>query len=313
MELNRTGHENRGQQPPQPQQPPQYKSRSTRGGEGESLWPGRPPGTEHSQNNNHVQPQLGKQGRTLAEDQNEKPLIRPKDKPWPGRSPTKKDLTISRRACDHPKHQAKKYVGQPINIHQDMLSSGTLQKRTRVGGRAEEMEDSTCTKISNPHHIGDWIPTSGKVTIDQVHQQTRKKMVWHPQQSTDYVGNHNFHQDQEGIVIRTSSGQPLCKYCLIPSHARESCILRREHLSKGIDLLYHPQRGMLKSRNSRRKLAISEEQEYESKLMADETEYNSSQNLSQSLWCTVDEGTDKGVLGANPELPVTTQVLGTLR
>jgi hypothetical protein len=194
-----------------------------------------------------------------------------------------------------------------------MLSSGTQQKRTRVGGPAEVMEDNTRTKINNPHRIGDWIPTSGKVTIDQVHQQTRKKMVWHPQQSTDYVGNHNFHQDQEGIVIRTSSGQPLCKYCLIPSHARESCILRREHLSKGIDLLYHPQRGMLKSRNSRRKLAISEEQEYESKLMADETEYNSSQNLSQSLWCTVDEGTDKGVLGANPELPVTTQVLGTLR
>jgi hypothetical protein len=151
------------------------------GRERESLLPGQPPGTEYSQYNNHVQPELGKQRRTLAEDQNEKPLIRSKDKPWPGRSPTKEDLTIYRRACNHPKHQAKTYVGQPINIHQDIISPGTQQKRTRMGGRAEETEDNTRTRIGNPHRIGDWFPTSGKVTIDQVHQQTRKRMVWHPQ------------------------------------------------------------------------------------------------------------------------------------
>ena len=146
MELNRTGHENRGQQPPQPQQPPQYKSRSTRGGEGESLWPGRPPGTEHSQNNNHVQPKLSKQGRRLVETQVEKPLIRVKDKPWPGRSPTKGDSTIARKACDHPEHQAKKYVGQPLSLHQDIPSSGTQHKYTQGGEHTEKIKDSIKTQ-----------------------------------------------------------------------------------------------------------------------------------------------------------------------
>jgi hypothetical protein len=130
--------------------------------------------------------------------------------------------------------------------------------------------------------MGEWFPTSGELTIDQVHQQTRKKVLWNPQQSTDYLGNHNFQQDQEGIVIRTSSGQPLCNYCLIPSHAREKCELRLEHLSKGVDLLYHPQRGMLKSRNSQRKLAISEEMEYEKKLIAEEAEGNPRKKIDQS-------------------------------
>jgi hypothetical protein len=151
------------------------------GRERESLWPGEPPGTEGSQNNNHIQPDFGKQRQTLDENQNEKPLIRFKDKQQSEQSHTKEDLMIPRRACNHPKHQAKTYVGQPINIHQDIISPGTQQKRTRMGGHAEETEDNTRTRIGNPHRIGDWFPTSGKVTIDQVHQQTRKRMVWHPQ------------------------------------------------------------------------------------------------------------------------------------
>ena len=59
-------------------------------------------------------------------------------------------------------------------------------------------------------------------------------------------------------------------------------MLRLEHLSEGRDLLYHPQRGMLKSRNSQRKLAISEEMEYEKKLIAEEAEGNPRKKLNQS-------------------------------
>ena len=118
--------------------------------------------------------------------------------------------------------------------------------------------------------------------MNQIQPQTRRGLVWHPQQSADYRGNHNFHQDREGVVVRTSSGQPQCNYCLIPSHSRENCILRREHLSQGIDLLYHPQKGMLRSRNSRRILAISKKQEYERKFRADGTVNNSIQEFSQS-------------------------------
>jgi hypothetical protein len=196
------------------------------GRERESLWPGKPPGTENSQNINRIQPSFGKQTQTLDENQNEKLLIRSQDKQQSKQSPAKEDLMIPRRACNHPEHQAKTYVGQPISIRQDMTSSGTIQSHTQMGGRKEEMEDNTHTRINSQRSMGEWFPTSEKLTIDQVHPQTCRKVLWNPQQSTDYLGNHNFQQDQEGIVIRTSSGQPLCNYCPIPSHAREKCVLR---------------------------------------------------------------------------------------
>ena len=80
-------------------------------------------------------------------------------------------------------------------------------------------------------------------------------------------------------------------------------MLRLEHLSKGVDLLYHPQRGMLKSRNSRRKLAISEELEYEKKLMAEEAECNSSQKLSQSTEELQIEGKDRDQTDQEFDIP----------
>ena len=139
---------------------------------------------------------------------------------------------IARRACNHLKHRARIYVGQLINKHQDMTASGTTQGQTREGGNKEEKGDDNHTRIGSQRSMGEWSPTPKKPIIDQAQHKTRGKILWSPQQSTDYMGNHDFQQDQEGVVIRTNSGQPLCNYCLIPSHARQKCILRIEQLMK---------------------------------------------------------------------------------
>ena len=103
--------------------------------ERESLWPGKPPETENSKNVNRIQQSFAKRTQTLDENQNEKLLIRYQDRQQSKQSPAKEDLMIPRRACNHPEHQTKTYVGQPISIRQDMTSSGTIQSHTQRGGR----------------------------------------------------------------------------------------------------------------------------------------------------------------------------------
>ena len=188
--------------------------------------PGKPPDTENSKNVNRTKQSFVKQTETLDENQNEKLLTQYQDGQHSKQSPVEEDVMISRRACNHPKHRAKIYVGQPINIHQDMMASGAIQGQTQRGDSTEEKEDVNHTRIGSQLSMGEWSPTPKKLIIDQAQHKTRGKILWSPQQSTDYMGNHDFQQDQEGIVIRTSSGQPLCNYCLIPSHARQKCVLR---------------------------------------------------------------------------------------
>ena len=82
----------------------------------------------------------------MDKDQVEKPLIRVGDKPWPGRSLDTGDSTTTHKEGKHPEHQAKKYVGQPLSLHQDIPSSGTQHKYTQGGEHTEKIKDSIKTQ-----------------------------------------------------------------------------------------------------------------------------------------------------------------------
>ena len=59
--------------------------------------------------------------------------------------------------------------------------------------------------------------------------------------------------NSEGVVLTSPSRHPRCAYCRTPSHPRSTCPMRTKHLAQKIDRLYHPEKGIVKSNNERRR------------------------------------------------------------
>ena len=80
-----------------------------------------------------------------------------------------------------------------------------------------------------------------------------KTAPWTPHQSYDSKGCTNFHENSEGVILTSPSGHPYCAYCHITSHPRSTCPMRSKHLDQNIDRLYHPEKGVARSNNERRR------------------------------------------------------------
>ena len=277
----------------------------------ESPWPGHPPGTEDSQNNNRIHLDLSlqtvrnPQRQRLVWTRGEDLVNDVGEPPWPGNSPGMEgsqnyNCTNPRKRCSHPDHQSRIYVGQPLHLHLDVQSSESPQEGRPDWPQDKKLVDSTRdslntqemtevrrrqqiqAKASAPRRKGEGIPVMEKVTVTPTQPQTRGKLIWSPHQSVDYRGHHNFHQNREGIVVKTNLGHPRCNYCFIPSHSRENCVFRREDLIRGIDRLYHPQKGLLRSRNSRRRLAAAAEEGDAKNFWADGSEFSVEPTVGRS-------------------------------
>ena len=61
----------------------------------------------------------------------------------------------------------------------------------------------------------------------------------------DKEGVPNYHLDGNGQMARNDSGRPLCNYCLIESHPRVTCKIRRRDLFFNVDQVVHPLKGYL--------------------------------------------------------------------
>ena len=81
----------------------------------ESPWPGHPPGTEDSQNNNliHLDPSLqtvrNPQRQRLVWTRGEEIMNDVGEPPWPGCSPGTEGSINPRKRCSHPEHQSRMY------------------------------------------------------------------------------------------------------------------------------------------------------------------------------------------------------------
>ena len=80
-----------------------------------------------------------------------------------------------------------------------------------------------------------------------------KMAPWTPHQSYAGKGCANFHENSEGVVLTSPSGRPHCAYCLITSHPRLTCPMRSKHLAQNINRLYHPEKGVARWNNERRR------------------------------------------------------------
>ena len=81
--------------------------------------------------------------------------------------------------------------------------------------------------------------------------ERKKEIPWTPKQFYDVKGNPDYQMNSDGIVLTSPSGHPFCAYCRIPSHSRRSCHIRSEDLAQNIDRPFHPNKGIIKSRNER--------------------------------------------------------------
>ena len=144
----------RGEEGPNNPRTPNTQAGQSAEKEKVSPWPGQSPDTENSKNVNRTRKSFVKQIETsdenknqklptqcqdrteksfvkqidtLDENHNEKIPTRYQDGQHSGQSPVEEKEMVARRACNHPKHRARIYVGQPINKHQDMTASGTTQ------------------------------------------------------------------------------------------------------------------------------------------------------------------------------------------
>ena len=61
-------------------------------------------------------------------------------------------------------------------------------------------------------------------------------------------GFNNYRQTQDGTVMLSSTGHPLCNYCGIPSHKREICRIKRADREAGLTRTVHPDRDNPKTR-----------------------------------------------------------------
>ena len=92
--------------------------------------------------------------------------------------------------------------------------------------------------------------------------EERREGPWSPHQTYDNKGTTNFQQNSDGVVLTSPSGHTYCAYCHITSHPRESCLMRAKHLSQNIDRLYHPAKGIAKSKNQKYRYNKSANQEF---------------------------------------------------
>ena len=80
-----------------------------------------------------------------------------------------------------------------------------------------------------------------------------RKAPWTPHQSYDVKGCANFHKNSEGVVLTSPSSHPYCAYCRTTSHPRSTCPMRSKLLAKNTNRLYHPEKGIARSNNERRR------------------------------------------------------------
>ena len=109
----------------------------------------------------------------------------------------------------------------------------------------------TDVRIFPDHQPHQKIPQHSEA-LEQDLEGTREA-PWTPQQSYDVKGQPDYHMNSDGVVITSPSGHPYCSYCRIPSHPRSTCQIRAKQIAQGIDLPFCPNKGIIKSKNERKR------------------------------------------------------------